>query len=187
MPSHEKLYSVFEPHPRWPAKGKAGRPVERGVPGGLLEDPFGLMLPHEVRGAENEVDLAGADDRTNAGPISRTVAVPFRPGGSPPGEPAVMGCRAGAPGPAAPGRGSAADRERETEATCQAARPPHPAVESAINHREHRGLDRVRTPGAEGFARTGAGSMRAFNLHRLGGLLRRRMREAERRRSRWAA
>ncbi len=61
-----------------------------------------------------------------------------------------------------------------------AARQQHPAVESAINHREHRGLDRVRTPGAEGFARTGAGSMRAFNLHRLGGLLRRRMREAER-------
>ncbi len=33
MPSHEPLDSVFDPHPRWNVKGKAGRPVERGGPG----------------------------------------------------------------------------------------------------------------------------------------------------------
>ena len=32
-------------------------------------------------------------------------------------------------------------------------RRQHPAVESAINSLEHRGLDRVRTHGTEGFAR----------------------------------
>ena len=63
----------------------------------------------------------------------------------------------------------------------------HPAVESAINNLEHRGLDRVRSHGADGFAHTVALSILAVNLHRIGVLVRRRMREAERRRRRRAA
>ncbi len=74
------------------------------------------------------------------------------------------------------------DGERETEETFHAVRQPHPAVGSAINHRKHRGLDRVRTHGAEGFGRTVALSVLAFNLHRLGRLLRRKRQAAERRR-----
>ena len=45
-------------------------------------------------------------------------------------------------------------------------------MESAINNREHRGLDRVRSKGSEGFARTVALSVVALNVHRLGSLLR---------------
>ena len=56
-----------------------------------------------------------------------------------------------------------------------------PAVESAINALEHRGLDRVRTRGAEGFERTVALSVLAANLHRLGRLLRQRERKRRRR------
>ncbi len=52
-----------------------------------------------------------------------------------------------------------------------AMRRRHPAVESAINGLEHRGLNRVRTHGAEGFARTVALAVLAANLHRLGLLL----------------
>ena len=43
-------------------------------------------------------------------------------------------------------------------------RRQHPAVESAINSLEHRGLDRVRTHGTEGFARMVALSVLAGNL-----------------------
>ena len=45
---------------------------------------------------------------------------------------------------ALPGRGylSRADREREEEESFVAARRAHPAIESAINGLEHRGLDR---------------------------------------------
>ena len=32
IPHAEKVLSIFEPHTRWCAKGKAGRPVELGVP-----------------------------------------------------------------------------------------------------------------------------------------------------------
>ena len=47
-------------------------------------------------------------------------------------------------------------------------RRQHPAVESAINKFEHRGLDLVRSKGSEGFARIVALSVVALNVHRLG-------------------
>ena len=82
-----------------------------------------------------------------------------------------------------PGSGylSRANREREEEESFVAARRAHPAVESAINGLEHRGLDRVRSHRAEGFARTVALSVLAANLHRIGLLLQKRERERLRR------
>ena len=84
---------------------------------------------------------------------------------------------------ALPGRGylSEADREREAEESFVAARRAHPAIESAINGLEHRGLDRVRSHGADGFARTVALSVLAANLHRIGLLLQKRERRRRRR------
>ena len=35
----EKVFSIFEGHTRWISKGKAGTPVQLGVPVGLIEDP----------------------------------------------------------------------------------------------------------------------------------------------------
>ena len=52
------------------------------------------------------------------------------------------------------GRLSVAEREREEAQAFAEARRQHPAVESAINNLEHRGLDRVRSHGADGFAHT---------------------------------
>ena len=65
------------------------------------------------------------------------------------------------------------------------ARRAHPAIESAINGLEHRGLDRldrVRIHGANAFARTVALSVLAANLHRIGSLLQKRERKRQRRR-----
>ena len=72
------------------------------------------------------------------------------------------------------GRLSRADRIRESDETFVAMRRKHPAVESAINNLEHRGLDRVRAHGSGGFERVVGLSVLAFNIHRLGLLLRRR-------------
>ena len=69
-----------------------------------------------------------------------------------------------------------AERERAQDEEFVAMRRQHPAVESAINNLEHRGLDRVLAYGADGFARVVALSVVAFNLHRIGLLLRRRAR-----------
>ena len=74
------------------------------------------------------------------------------------------------------------DQQRELQAEFAAMRRQHPAVESAINNLEHRGLDRVRSHGADGFERTVALAMLVVNLHRIGLLLQRREREILRRR-----
>ena len=81
------------------------------------------------------------------------------------------------------GRPSRADRVREEDPAFVAARKQHPAVESAIHNLEHRGLDRVRACGPDGFDRVVALSMLAFNIHRLGLLLRRRAQSRARRRT----
>ena len=78
------------------------------------------------------------------------------------------------------GRLSKAERDREQGETFAAMRRQHPAVESAINNLEHRGLDRVRSKGREGFARTVALSDVALNVHRLGRVLRQQARERHR-------
>ena len=59
-------------------------------------------------------------------------------------------------------------------------RRQHPAVESAINNLEHRGLDRVRSKGPKGFARTVVLAVVALNVHRLGRVLRQRALELHR-------
>ncbi|MCY4356563.1 MAG: ISNCY family transposase, partial [Gammaproteobacteria bacterium] len=69
------------------------------------------------------------------------------------------------------GRLNKADQALESEEGFVEARRQHPAVESAINALDHRGLDRVRTHGALGFARTVALSVLASNFHQLGRLL----------------
>ena len=72
------------------------------------------------------------------------------------------------------GRLSRADILREGAAGFVAMRKRHPAVESAINHLEHRGLDRVRAHGCGGFERVVGLSLLAFTIPRLGRLLGRR-------------
>ena len=62
-----------------------------------------------------------------------------------------------------------------------AARKQHSAVESAVNNLEHRGLDRVRSHGADGFARTVSLSVLAANVHRIGLVLQRAERDRIRR------
>ena len=44
LPQNEKVFSIFEPHTRWVSKGKAGRPVELGVPIGIAEDQYQFIL-----------------------------------------------------------------------------------------------------------------------------------------------
>ena len=38
IPHKEKVFSIFEEHTRWVSKGKAGKPVEFGVPVCVIED-----------------------------------------------------------------------------------------------------------------------------------------------------
>ncbi len=48
IPQKDKIVSVFEPHTRWIAKGKAGTPVELGVPVCVIEDQHQFILGHQI-------------------------------------------------------------------------------------------------------------------------------------------
>ena len=48
IPHAEKVFSIFEDHTRWVSKGKAGTPVELGVPVALIEDQYQFILHHRI-------------------------------------------------------------------------------------------------------------------------------------------
>ena len=48
IPHEEKVFSIFEEHTRWVSKGKAGTPVELGVPVALIEDQYQFILHHQI-------------------------------------------------------------------------------------------------------------------------------------------
>lgn len=183
IPHEEKVFSIFEPHTRWVSKGKAGTPVELGVPVAVIEDQHRFILHHEVLWDGSDVKAAvplvkaaqerfpdlrvcsfdrnfhSRDNRVRLDDLLDLNVLPKK------------------------GYLSVADREREACEDFASARRRHPAIESAINALEHRGLDRVRSHGAEGFERTVALSVLAANLHRLGRLLHALERKRKRRRA----
>ena len=57
IPPAEKIYSVLVPFTRWCAKGKAGTPVELGVPVCVIEDEHQFVLEHRIMWTESDVDL----------------------------------------------------------------------------------------------------------------------------------
>ena len=54
----EKIFSIFEQHTRWCSKGKAGRPVELGVPVAIVEDQNQFLLDYQILWTESDVDVA---------------------------------------------------------------------------------------------------------------------------------
>ena len=182
IPHGEKVFSIFEDHTRWVSKGKAGTPVELGVPVALIEDQYQFILHHRILWNGEDVDVAVpmVEEAQSLYPELR--ACSFDRGFHNPANRVRLDDLLDVN--ALPGSGylSKANREREAEESFVSARRAHPAIESAINGLEHRGLDRVRIHGADGFARTVALSVLAANLHRIGSLLQKRERKRQRRR-----
>ncbi len=181
VPHEEKVFSIFAEHTRWISKGKAGTPVELGVPVALVEDQYQFILHHKILWEGEDVDAAVPLVEETQAQHPELRACSFDRGFHSPANrlrlDALLDLNA------LPGKGyrSKANREREAEASFVAARRAHPAIESAINGLEHRGLDRVRSHGPDGFARTVALSVLAANLHRIGSILQKRERKRRRR------
>ena len=176
IPQDEKVFSIFEPHTRWIAKGKAGCPVELGVPVCILEDQHGFVLHHEVMWEGSDVDYAVPMVEAAQARFPDLRAVSFDRGFHSPENRVRLDALLDHNVLPKKGYLNKADREREQGDDFVAMRRQHPAVESAINNLEHRGLDRVLAYGAEGFARVVALSVVALNIHRIGLLLRRKAR-----------
>ena len=180
IPQNEKVFSIFEPHTRWISKGKAGRPVELGVPVGIAEDQFQFILHHEIMWTGSDADFAVPMVEITKELFPDFCAVSFDRGFHSPANRARLDELLDDNVLPKKGYLSKADQDREQGETFAAMRRQHPAGESAINNLEHRGLDRVRSKGREGFARTVALAVVALNVHRLGRVLRQQAREQHR-------
>ena len=167
------MFSIFEPHTRWISKGKAGCPVEFGLPVCILEDEYGFVLHHQVMWEGGDTDhavpmVAAAQERF---PDLR--AVSFDRGFHSPENRVRLDEMLDLNVLPKKGYLNRDDRARERDDGFVAMRRAHPAVESAVGNLGHRGLDRVRSRGPGGFARAVALSVVAMNIHRIGLLLRR--------------
>ena len=162
-------------------KGKAGTPVELGVPVALIEDQYQFILHHEILWQGADVDVAVPLVQKAQARYPALRACSFDRGFHSPDNRVGLDALLDLNALPKKGRLSNVDREREEEASFAAARRVHPAIESAINGLEHRGLDRVRHHGVDGFARAVALSVLATNLHRIGLILQKRERKRRRR------
>ena len=177
----EKVFSVFEEHTRWISKGKAGVAVELGVPVCIVEDQFQFIVHHKILWQGGDVDVAVPMVEETQARFSDFRMCSFDRGFHSPNNRRRLDQMLDVNALPQKGYLSKADQLREQEPGLVAARRQNPAVESAINNLEHRGLERIRSHGADGFERTVALSVLAANLHRIGLLLQRRERERIRR------
>ena len=181
IPHAEKVFSVFEEHTRWVSKGKAGCPVELGVPVCIVEDQQQFVLGWKIEWSGGDTDVAVPLVRACQQAYPELRSCSFDKGFHSPANRAALDGLLELNALPRKGRLSGKDKEREGAEEFAQARQQHPAVESAINNLERRGLDRVRTHGKAGFERTVALAVTAANLHRIGLLLQRRERKALRR------
>jgi transposase, IS5 family len=171
IPHAEKVFSLFQPHTEWISKGKAGVPVELGLPVCIVEDQFGFILHHQVMIKKTDSAIAvsiveetkerfsnlhsisydkGFHSKTNQIeliPLVKKVVLPKK-GGS-----------------------SIADKARESEPEFKRLRRKHSAIESAIHGLEVHGMDICPDDGIKGFERYVALAVLSRNIHQLGALL----------------
>ena len=144
IPQDEKVFSIFESHTRWISKGKAGTPVELGVPVCVLEDNHGFILHHEVMWQGSDVDYAQPMIRETQARFPELRWCSFDRGFHSPENRLVLDELLDHNVLPRKGYLSKAGRAREQDPVFVGMRRQHPAIESAINNLEHRGLDRVR-------------------------------------------
>jgi IS5 family transposase len=170
IPSHEKLFSIFEPHTEWIQKGKQRPNVELGHKLLIATDQNQLIQDYSVLMQEAEVDqsIPVADrllGRYGAGSVA---SLSFDKGFTRAADRELLSLYI--PEVVMPKRGkkNAAETERESAKTFVALRQQHSAVESEINSLEHHGLNRCLDVGLEGYRRyVGLGVM-SYNLHVIG-------------------
>jgi hypothetical protein len=178
----EKIFSVFEEHTEWISKGKAGVPVELGLPVCILEDQYQFILHYRVmeKETDNQIAIALIEaakrkfpdlhscsfDKGFWSPLNRQRLEEIL-------EKVVLPKK---------GRLSVKDRERQEDEGFIKRRKQHSAVESAINALDNHGLDRCPDHGRNGFKRYVALGVLARNLQNLGRIILAREKKSWRRR-----
>ena len=171
IPHEEKVFSVFQPHTEWISKGKAGVPVELGLPVCIVEDQFGFILHHKVMQKTTDSAIAVSIVEETKKRFSNLYSVSYDKGFHSKTnrtdlillvEKVVLPKK---------GKLSVADKSRESEPEFKRLRRKHSAVESAINGLEVHGLDICPDDGIKGFERYVALAVLSRNIHQFGALL----------------
>ena len=170
IPAHEQVFSLFEPHTAWKAKGKHRPAVELGHP--LLLASCQHQLIHD-----DDVPV-GELDRDQSVPVADRL--PARYGeGNLASLSFDQGCTRRAdrellnlylPTVVMPKRGkqNAAETAQEHGQQFVVLRHAHSAVERAINSLEQHGLDRCLDVGLAGYLRYVGYGVLSYNLHVIG-------------------
>ena len=170
IPSHEKLFSIFEPHTEWIQKGKQRPNVELGHKFLIATDQNQLIQDYAVLMKECEKDqsIPVTDRLLGRYGTDSVASLSFDKGFTRAADRELL--RLYVPEVVMPkcGKKNAAETERESGKTFVALRKQHSAVESEINSLEHHGLNRCLDVGLPGYLRyVGLGVM-SYNLHVIG-------------------
>ncbi len=175
IPHEEKVFSIFEPHVEWNAKGKAGKSVEIGHNTLIVTDQYQFILYHEVYEKQMDkqrtiaIGKAIADDYSEV--IYQLLSISFdRNFYSLPAKKELSKLFAEVILPK-PGKKSQKQQVEESSENFIAGRKAHSAVEANISQLEHFGLDICRDKGIKGFKRYVAYGVLSYNLHKMGRLL----------------
>jgi hypothetical protein len=178
IPHEEKVFSLFQPHTEWIAKGKAGVPVELGLRVCVVEDQHRFILNHQVMQGTTDDAIAVTIVEETKHRFGTLHSISMDKGFHTKDNQANLKALADVVVLPKKGRLSAVDRAWEADSEFVRLRQQHSAVESAINALEQHGLDLCPDHGVVGFKRYVALAVVARNVQRLGAVL--RQQEAER-------
>lgn len=170
IPHGEKVFSLFEPHTEWIAKGKLFPAVEFGHRLLVATDQHGLIVDYKVLEGTSEVDeLVPVADRLLGRYGSDQVASLSTDQGFSRAEDRSL-LELYIPLVVVPKRGklSPADQARESQRSFRALRKQHAAIESDIHGLEHHGLNRCPDKGLRSYQRYVGFGVLAYNLHKIG-------------------
>ena len=171
IPHAEKVFSIFEPHSEWIAKGKAGKPAEIGHRVLIATDQHHFILHHEVVEGRSDAELAVSLARKLKIRFPQIKSLSLDKGFYSQANKEILQYLI--PKVVLPKKGKLNEEEKQEESDKEFKRlkRKHSAVESNINQLEHNGLNRCPDKGLQGFKRYTALGVLSYNLHRLGNLL----------------
>lgn len=170
IPAAEKIYSLFEPHTEWIAKGKARPPVELGHRLLITTDQHALIHDYTVgRGVADVDQSVPLADRLLARYGDGAIAsLSFDKGFTRTADRELLALYIPQVIMPKRGRKTVAEAQQERAKAFTALRRAHSAVESDINSLEQHGLNRCLDRGWAGYQRYVGYGVLAYNLHVIG-------------------
>lgn len=181
IPHDEKMFSLFETHTQWIAKGKAGKPVELGRKLLITSDQNQIIIDYKIlkTSAEHAEADATVERIFQQYGNDSIESISFDKGFSSAANKTTIKDKVEQLIMPKKGKLTQEEAAEEHEASYIKLRHAHSAIESNINSLEYHGLDRCLDKGEPGFGRCVGLGILAYNLHQIGKGLKRKEKEAQ--------